>query len=126
MRAAADHYGQVTFGGLPVPGATVTATQGDKQFVAITDTQGIFRIADLADGVCTIRIEMLGFSAISQELDRRARRAAVDLGARSCVPFDEIAALAGPATMTAIRLKPDPTTGDDTGFSAPRRAPRPR
>ena len=48
--AAADHYGQVTFGGLPVPGATVTASQGDKQFVTSTDQQGVYKLADLAEG----------------------------------------------------------------------------
>src|SRR5690349_2162926 len=40
LLAASEHHGQVQFGGLPVPGATVTATQGDKQFTAITDSQG--------------------------------------------------------------------------------------
>ena len=97
--AAADHYGQVTFGGLPVPGATVTATQGDKQFVALTDTQGIFTIADLADGECTIRIEMLGFSAISQEL-RVAPGAPPSAWKLELLPFAEVAALAGPADNT--------------------------
>jgi hypothetical protein len=39
---ASEYHGQVAFGGLPVPGATVTATQGERKFVAITDQQGIF------------------------------------------------------------------------------------
>jgi hypothetical protein len=32
-----EHHGTVKFGGLPLPGAAVTAKQGDKSFSAITD-----------------------------------------------------------------------------------------
>ena len=49
--AAPEHSGQVTFGGLPVPGATVTASSGDKQLVTATDEQGQFKFADTGDGV---------------------------------------------------------------------------
>ena len=42
--AGGEHSGQVTFGGLPVPGATVTATAGDKKLVTATDEQGVFRL----------------------------------------------------------------------------------
>ena len=34
--SAAEHKGEVKFGGLSVPGATVTAIQGDRSLVAIT------------------------------------------------------------------------------------------
>jgi hypothetical protein len=40
---ASEYRGIVTSGGLPVPGATVTVTQGGKKFVAVTDLQGFFR-----------------------------------------------------------------------------------
>src|SRR5467141_970124 len=63
---ASQHAGQVTFGGLPVPGATVTAMQGDKELVITTDQQGVYRLADLADGTWTVRIEMLGFSTLTE------------------------------------------------------------
>jgi hypothetical protein len=33
----AEHHGFVRFAGLPVPGAAVTATQGDKRLFIITD-----------------------------------------------------------------------------------------
>ena len=66
--AATPHSGQVTFGGLPVPGAAVTASQGDKQFSATTDPQGVFRLADLTDGVWSIRIEMQGFATLMQDV----------------------------------------------------------
>ena len=66
--AAAEHHGQVSFNGLPVPGATVTATGGDKRFVAVTDQQGAYSFPDLADGVWTIQVEMLCFATIKQEV----------------------------------------------------------
>ena len=31
LALASEYHGQVTFGGLPVPGATITATQGDQK-----------------------------------------------------------------------------------------------
>jgi len=66
--AAAEHRGQVNFAGLPVPGATVTATAGEKKFVAVTDQQGAYSFPDLADGVWTIQIEMLCFATVKQEV----------------------------------------------------------
>ena len=64
--AASEYHGQVTFGGLPVPGATITATQGDRKSVAISDSQGNYSFADLADGTWKIEIEMQCFSTIDQ------------------------------------------------------------
>ena len=66
--AAAEHHGQVTFNGLPVPGATVTAIGGDRRFVAVTDQQGAYSFPDLTDGVWTIQVEMLCFTTIKQEV----------------------------------------------------------
>ena len=65
---ASEQHGEVTFGGLPVPGATVTATQGEKKSTAITDPQGAYSFPDLADGVWTIQIEMLGFAPVQGEI----------------------------------------------------------
>ena len=64
--AASEYHGQVTFGGLPVPGATITATQGDRKSVAISDPQGNYSFADLADGTWKIEIDMQCFSTIDQ------------------------------------------------------------
>jgi len=65
---AAEQHGEVTFGGLPVPGATVTATQGDKKITAVTDQQGVYSFPDLTDGMWTIQVEMLGFSAVKDDI----------------------------------------------------------
>ena len=87
--AAADHYGQVTFGGLPVPGASVTVSQSEKQVATVTDQQGVYRFADLADGLWTIRVEMLGFSTISRDISIAAD-AAPSTWALTLLPFEEI------------------------------------
>ncbi|HKE24527.1 MAG TPA: carboxypeptidase-like regulatory domain-containing protein [Bryobacteraceae bacterium] len=65
---ASEHHGAVKFNGVAVPGATVTASQGDKKFVALTDEQGEYRFPELADGVWTIRVEMLCFEPLTQEV----------------------------------------------------------
>jgi trimeric autotransporter adhesin len=74
--AAADYFGQVTFSGLPVPGATVTAALGDPSTAlgagrtvrATTNEDGIYHLADLADGVWMLTIEMLGFAKVEREI----------------------------------------------------------
>jgi hypothetical protein len=65
---AAEHHGQVMSSGLPVPGATVTATMGDKKQVTTTDEQGVYSFADLEDGNWTLTIDMLGFTRITTEV----------------------------------------------------------
>src|ERR1700680_3787836 len=64
----ADHQGQVRVGGVPVPGATLTPTQADKKFVAITDQAGAYSFPGLAEGPFTVQVEMLGFSTVKQEV----------------------------------------------------------
>ncbi|HLJ18159.1 MAG TPA: carboxypeptidase regulatory-like domain-containing protein [Bryobacteraceae bacterium] len=66
---AADSRGQVTFGGLPLPGATVTAVQDGKKFVAITDQQGFYSFTGLSAGTWTIEVEMLCFAPLKREVN---------------------------------------------------------
>src|SRR5262245_17207187 len=63
---AAEYAGVVTGTGVPIPGATVTATRGDKQVATTTDPNGVFRFTDLDEGEWTVRVEMLGFSTVTQ------------------------------------------------------------
>ena len=65
---ALEYHGQVTFGGLPVPGATITAVQGEKKFVSVTDQEGLFSFPELTDGTWAIEVEMQGFSTIKQDV----------------------------------------------------------
>jgi len=87
--AAADHRGQVTFSGLPVPGVTVTATHAGTKRATVTDDDGRYRFADLADGPWTIVVEMLGFEPIHQDVVVAAD-AAPTAFVLAVLPFDQI------------------------------------
>jgi trimeric autotransporter adhesin len=65
---ATENHGQVFCDGVPVPGATVTVTQGAKSLATVTDRQGLYEFPDLADGAWKILIEMSGFTPISGEV----------------------------------------------------------
>src|ERR1022692_2647074 len=65
---ASEHHGSVISGGLPVPGASVTAAQGDKKVLTTTDENGVYSFPELADGIWTISIDMLGFEKVSREI----------------------------------------------------------
>src|SRR5258708_34155900 len=47
---ASEHHGQVKFDGLPLPGATVSASQADKKLVAPSNPEARNSSPDLADG----------------------------------------------------------------------------
>ncbi len=66
--AASEHHGTVSFGGLPVPGATVTAVQDGKKFEAFTDLRGFYSFPDLRDGTCKMKVEMFGFEAAERDV----------------------------------------------------------
>jgi trimeric autotransporter adhesin len=66
--AASPYYGKVTFNGMPVPGATITAAAGAQKFSEVTDQGGVYRFPDLKDGEWKIQIEMELFSTIHAEV----------------------------------------------------------
>jgi hypothetical protein len=68
LAAASEYHGQVSFGGFPLPGATVTVTQGTKRFTAISDEGGLYIFSDLADGSWKVEITMLCFSTVQADL----------------------------------------------------------
>ncbi len=106
---ASDQHGQVTFGALPVPGATVTATRGDKKSVAITDAAGMYSFPDLADGAWTIEVGMTGFSPVKQEVTV-APGAPAQKWELKLLPLDRIQAqkeTAAPAAAAATPGAPD-------------------
>jgi len=72
---ATEVHGHVAFGGVPVPGATVTVTQGAQKLSTITDTQGLYEFPNLADGVWSLHIEMHGFVPLDGELTVAANAA---------------------------------------------------
>src|SRR5215510_12614157 len=66
--------------GLPIPGATVTATgpQGTKQ--AVTDATGLFTVPFLTPGTYAVRIELQGFTPYARD------RVVVGLGQTVDIP----------------------------------------
>ncbi|MEZ2348837.1 carboxypeptidase regulatory-like domain-containing protein [Terriglobus sp. RCC_193] len=62
--SAAEHHGRILTNGLPLPGVTVTATQGDKKLVATTDAQGIFQFPTIDAGEWHLHMEMQGFRVV--------------------------------------------------------------
>jgi hypothetical protein len=119
LLSAAQHSGQVQFGGLPVPGATVTATSGDKTLTAVTDPQGSYVFPDLTDGVWKFKVEMLGFALIQQDVAvmPNAPSAQWDL---HMLPIGEIKTVAPPPPTT-----PAPATTTSTPAAPPPAPPPP-
>jgi len=98
--AASEHHGLVKFGGLPVPGAAVTVTQGSKTLNAITDPQGAYAFPDLSDGTWTLRIEMPGFTPIQEDIAVTPQAPSPEWELKM-LPLDQIHATAAPATPAA-------------------------
>ena len=64
--AAVEHRGQVQFGGLPVPGVTVTARNGATGLTrtVVTESDGRYRLAALPPGPYQLKAELAGFGAV--------------------------------------------------------------
>jgi hypothetical protein len=68
LASASEYRGQITFGGFPVPGANVTATQGSKKISVVSDADGVYTFDDLANGPWKIEIEMQCFANLEAEV----------------------------------------------------------
>jgi len=110
---AGEQHGQVTFAGLPLPGASVTVTQGARTFTATTDQQGNYSFADLPDGAWTFKVDMLCFATITQEMNVTSGLP-IPAWDMKLLPLSEIQAQAGPAAAPppppapTISLNPAP------------------
>ncbi len=62
---AAEYHGLVRYDGVPVPGATVTLTQGSTELSTVTDSQGLYEFPKIAEGNWKIAIELRGFAPLS-------------------------------------------------------------
>ena len=65
---ASEYFGQITFGGLPVPGATVTARQGSSIITVTSDERGLYRFPDLSEGKWAIEISLQCFAPIRTDV----------------------------------------------------------
>src|SRR6266496_3578003 len=92
---ASEHRGVVKYGGLPVPGVSVTATLRDKKISVVTDGSGVYTFPDLADGVWKLKVEMLCFEPIDNEVAVAANAPAAEWTLK-LLPFDQIKASAPP------------------------------
>src|ERR1035438_2675576 len=118
---AAEHRGQVKFGGLPVPGATVTATQGDKKLIAVTDSQGAYSFPDLPDGVWTMQVEMLCFETLKQEVGV-APNAPSPTWELKLLPLDQMKAVMAAAPPPAVADDKNRSSAPPTPAPAPAKA----
>lgn len=112
---AAEHHGTIKFGGLPVPGATVTASKGDKKLATTTDENGRYAFADLSDGAWTIEVEMLGFAKLSNEVGIAFDAPAPEWNLK----FLPMSAIMAPPAAPAAAPKPAPATSAAASAAAP-------
>ena len=117
--AATEHRGVVTFGGLPLPGATVTASQGEKKVAAVTDAQGLYSFPDLADGVWSMQVEMLCFTTLKREIAVTPGAPPVEWEMKM-LPFDQIKAAAPPPPPPSAA--PAPVAGAPSAAAQPAQA----
>ncbi len=98
---AGEYHGIVKFGSLPLPGATLTATQSDKKVTAVSDQQGAFSFADLPDGNWQIEVEKPGFSAAKQDVSAGSGLPGpiFDLKMQSLDEIQTVAPTVAPATV---------------------------
>ncbi|MBS1832808.1 MAG: TonB-dependent receptor, partial [Acidobacteria bacterium] len=92
LLVAADIQGLVRFGGLPLPGATVSAVNGSLRHVTITGADGLFRFTALPESsLWTVKVDMQLFAPLSREVTAPAVNTEWDL---ETLPVEQL----GPVT----------------------------
>lgn len=97
---ASEHRGEVLLNGIPVPGATVTATRGNQKFIAFTDSHGMYSFSGLTDGTRTIQVEMQGFAPLKPDIGTAPNAPAAEWDLR-LLPLDQIQAVAPTRSQVA-------------------------
>ena len=104
---ASSYFGQISFGGLPVPGATITAIQGSTTIAVTSDEGGVFHFEDLPDGQWKIEITMPCFQPIDADVTIAPKMSAAKYELQ-LLPTDQLQALAkalsATAQLTAARI----------------------
>jgi hypothetical protein len=126
VAVASEYHGQVSFGGFPLPGATVTVTQGTKKLSAISDQGGLYTFPDLTDGSWKVEITMLCFSTLQADLTVSASTPA-GKWELSLLPLTEITKLANlpPPPVVAAAVPAPAAAKKPTGNEAPVEIPKP-
>jgi hypothetical protein len=108
LLADSDHVGKVTLTGVSIPGATVTAKQGDKSLATITDQNGIYKFTGLADGTWTVTVSMVGFETMTREVTLPS--SAEGVWELTLMPIEKVV-----GTLPAPRpVQPEQTTNTQT------------
>jgi hypothetical protein len=115
---ASEQRGQVIFNGLPVPGATITATQGAKKLTTITDTNGYYRFADLPDGAWKIEVSMLFFAPQEQSVTVAANEPGIRWELKM-LPVDQVIAQAKVIKAPTIAAPPPADVAKSDNAKAP-------
>ncbi len=119
--AASEHHGMVKFGGLPMPGVTVTAVQGDKKLVTLSDQGGMYSFPDIPDGDWTFEVEMLCFTTLKQDVTVGSEAAIPDFELK-LLPLEEIKAQAGPQAAqspVSVAINTTAPSADSTDAAKP-------
>ena len=100
LAKASQYRGQITFDALPLPGATITATQGSKKLVATSDEQGNYFFPDIPDGTWKLEVEMSCFATVDQDVAIAPNTPAITFDLK-LLPIDQII-----AQTKAVRAAP--------------------
>ncbi|MGI8991137.1 MAG: TonB-dependent receptor domain-containing protein [Bryobacteraceae bacterium] len=77
-QATSPESGVVRSSGQPIPGATVTATQGAQKFSTVTDESGRYQLDPLPAGNWKLEISMFGFTSATREVPAGSGAASFD------------------------------------------------
>ncbi|MFL6415720.1 MAG: TonB-dependent receptor [Bryobacteraceae bacterium] len=72
LASVASAFGQSGFvksSDQPIPGATITATQGSQTVSTVTDADGHYALGTLAPGVWKVQVEIFGFETLKKDVD---------------------------------------------------------
>lgn len=116
---ASQLRGVVTFNGLPVPGASVTAARDGKTFSAVTDAEGVYVFPDLADGQWTLSIEMFGFTTLHEQIVVSPGRASSRWELSSLPLSDVEKHVLRPSSTPNLPAQPNPLTNSPQFSSNP-------
>ena len=65
---ASAQTGVVKSDGIPLPGATVTATQGERKLVTATDENGRYTLDGMTAGAWAVEVDLFGFAPLRKQV----------------------------------------------------------
>jgi hypothetical protein len=112
----ADLQGVVRFSGLPVPGASVTASQNGRRVSAVTGVDGLYRITGLGSGSWTVRVEMPCFRAPERTVELSTDPASIDWQMEALPGCGTATAQPPPAATPPAAASPPPAVTDPSAL----------